>query len=149
MWSHPRVTRFIGGRAFTETETWTKTLRYVGHWALMGFGYWLVEETATKRFVGDVGLADFKRGFGAEYEGLPEMGWALSPECHGKGYATEAVQAALRWAQENLPHERTICFVATDNPASLRVAEKVGYQEIARLEPDGEPLIAFERSNRP
>jgi RimJ/RimL family protein N-acetyltransferase len=54
--------------------------------------------------VGDIGFADFKRDFeGAEkfdLKGLPEMGWVLSPSVHGKGYATEAVSAALAWAED-------------------------------------------------
>ena len=62
MWADPRVTRHIGGRPFTREETWSKVLRYVGHWALLGFGYWVVVEKASGGFVGDVGLADFERG---------------------------------------------------------------------------------------
>jgi hypothetical protein len=36
MWGDADVVRFIGGRAFTEEEVWTRLLRYVGHWATMG-----------------------------------------------------------------------------------------------------------------
>jgi RimJ/RimL family protein N-acetyltransferase len=28
----------------------------------------------------------------------PEAGWVMAPRAHGKGYATEAVRAALAWA---------------------------------------------------
>src|SRR4029077_6257721 len=40
MWADPIVTRHIGGRPFSEEETWARFLRYAGHWSLMGFGYW-------------------------------------------------------------------------------------------------------------
>ena len=36
LWSHPDVTRYIGGRAHTETEVWDRLLKKVGNWALLG-----------------------------------------------------------------------------------------------------------------
>ena len=56
MWGDPAVVRFIGGRPFTPEEVWTRLLRAVGHWPLMGFGYWVVRERAGGRFVGEAGL---------------------------------------------------------------------------------------------
>jgi len=61
MWADPIVTRHIGGRPFTEEETWARFLRYVGHWSVLGFGYWAIEEKDTATFVGELGFADFKR----------------------------------------------------------------------------------------
>ena len=61
MWADPIVTKHIGGRPFTEEESWTRLLRYVGHWALLGFGYWVVEEKITGSFIGEAGFADYKR----------------------------------------------------------------------------------------
>ena len=79
MWADPSVVRHIGGRPFPAEETWTKILRYAGLWALLGFGYWAVEEKASGRYVGDVGLADFKRDVQPSFDGAPEIGWALAP----------------------------------------------------------------------
>ena len=61
MWADPEVTRYIGGKPLTEEESWARLLRYVGHWSLLGFGYWLVEEKMTGNFIGEVGFADYKR----------------------------------------------------------------------------------------
>ena len=61
MWGDPAVARFIGGKPFTREEVWARILRYVGHWTLMGFGFWAIEEKATGDFIGEVGLADFQR----------------------------------------------------------------------------------------
>ena len=47
MWADSEVTRYIGGKPFTEEESWTKFLRYAGHWTLLGFGYWVAEEKTT------------------------------------------------------------------------------------------------------
>jgi RimJ/RimL family protein N-acetyltransferase len=35
LWSDPDVTRYIGGRPFTEEEVWSRLLRYAGHWSLL------------------------------------------------------------------------------------------------------------------
>jgi RimJ/RimL family protein N-acetyltransferase len=61
MWADPNVTRHIMGKPCSEEESWSRMLRYLGHWSLAGYGYWLVEEKATGRFVGEVGFADYKR----------------------------------------------------------------------------------------
>ena len=72
-------------------------MRYRGLWPVLGYGYWAVEETASGRFVGDVGFADFHRVLEPSIRGVPEMGWVLAPEVHGNRYASEAVTAALHW----------------------------------------------------
>lgn len=58
--SNPRVTHFIEN-PHTSEETWSRLLRYAGHWALLGLGYWVIEEKQTGDFVGEVGLANYKR----------------------------------------------------------------------------------------
>lgn len=145
MWADPAVTRYIGGKPASRQETWTKILRYAGLWALLGYGYWALEERASGGFAGELGFADFKRDGGpSSFEGRPEIGWALAPHAHGKGYATEAVQAAVTWADAHFGTLRTVCMVSTANVASIRVAEKCGYREFARTEYGG-PTILFER----
>jgi RimJ/RimL family protein N-acetyltransferase len=129
MWAHPEVTRYIGGKPLTEEESWTKFLRYVGHWSLLGFGYWLVEERATGKCIGEIGFADYKRDLKPSLEGMPEIGWVLSSMAHGKGYATEAVRAAVGWGDARFKSPRTACIIASENLASIRVAVKCGYRE--------------------
>lgn len=146
LWSDPVVTRYIGGRPFTEEETWTRLLRYVGHWALLGFGYWVVTETASGRFVGEVGFADYKRAIEPSLDGTPEIGWVLSPWAFGRGFATEAVRAAVAWGEARFgAAQRTACLIRPDNLASIRVAEKCGYREYARTTYNSQPVILFER----
>ena len=63
LWADPTVVRHIGGRPFTAEETWARVLRYAGLWALVGFGYWVARDRSSGRFVGELGLADFRRAF--------------------------------------------------------------------------------------
>jgi RimJ/RimL family protein N-acetyltransferase len=145
MWGDPEVTRFIGGRAFPKDEVWTKLLRYVGHWSVLGFGFWVLEEKHTGRFVGEVGFADFKRDLQPSIEGIPEVGWVLAPWAQCRGLATEAVRAALGWGASHLPSQRTVCLISPENVASIRVAEKCGYREFHRTTYKNQPTVLFER----
>jgi RimJ/RimL family protein N-acetyltransferase len=145
MWADPRVTRYIGGKPSTEQQSWARLLNYAGHWSLLRFGYWALEEKATGRYVGDVGLADFRRALEPSIRGLPELGWALAPEAHGRGFATEAVGAVAAWGDAHLTGGRIVCIIAPENAASLRVAAKCGFREVARTTYLGEPTILFER----
>jgi|HubBroStandDraft_1064217.scaffolds.fasta_scaffold14134_2 RimJ/RimL family protein N-acetyltransferase len=145
MWADPEVTRYIGGKPLTEEESWARFLRYLGHWTLLGFGYWVAEENATGKFVGEVGFADYKRDLEPSLKGVPEVGWVLASQAHGKGYATEAVRAVVSWGDSYLPSARTACIIAPENVASIRVAVKCGYREFAATSYKGEPTLMFVR----
>ncbi len=145
MWADPIVTRYFG-HAFIEEESWTRFLRYVGHWALLGFGYWVVEEKATGNFVGEIGFADYKRDIQSSVPLAPEIGWVLSSASHGKGYATEAVRAAIAWGDRNF-HSQTSCIIHPENHASIRVAEKCGYREFERTKYKGHSALVFIRAS--
>ncbi len=145
MWGDPDVTRYIGGKPFTREECWSRFLRQSGHWDMMGFGYWVVREKASNRFVGEVGFLDLKREMTPSLEGLPEAGWVLAPWSHGKGFATEAVMAMQDWIVATLDPARTVCMIDEGNVASIGVARKCGYEEFARTTFRGQPVILFER----
>jgi RimJ/RimL family protein N-acetyltransferase len=124
MWADPVVTRHIGGRPLSKEESWSRLLRYVGHWALLGFGSWVVEEKATGSFVGELGFADYKRDVEPSLKDTPEIGWIFAVQFHGKGYATEAVRAAVAWGDAHFGAAPTACIIDPENLASIRVAEK-------------------------
>jgi RimJ/RimL family protein N-acetyltransferase len=74
LWSDPEVTRYIGGKPHTAEECWARLLRYVGHWSLLGFGYWVVEEKAAGEFVGEVGFSLQARDRAAAWSRRSRMG---------------------------------------------------------------------------
>ena len=145
MWSDADVVQYVGGQPLDLEQVWTRLLRYVGHWAVMGFGYWVVREKRTQRFVGEVGFGDFQRVSVPELRGAPEAGWAITPEAQGRGFATEAVEAAHSWIASVHGAARTICMIAPDNDASLRVAKKCGYRSWTQAQYRGEPALLLER----
>jgi RimJ/RimL family protein N-acetyltransferase len=149
LWSHETVVRFIGAKPNTRPQCWSRLLSYRGHWELMGFGYWAVEEKSSGLYIGDVGFADFKREITPSIEGLPELGWALMPSHHGQGLATEAVRAATAWGDQNLSdltgQSRAVCLISPENSMSIRVASKAGFIAYDRTNYADAATILFER----
>lgn len=144
MWGDPDVVRFISGKPATREESWARLMRYAGHWTLLGYGFWVIEEKSSGRFLGEGGFADFKRDMTPGIE-APEQGWALTAAAHGKGYATEAVRAMIAWAEPHFGRRDFACIISPTNTASIRVAEKSGYREVVRTTYKGEPTILLQR----
>jgi len=55
-----------------------------------------------------------------------ELGWALDPSMSGQGFATEAVQEALRLCFEDLQLHRVVAEMFAANEPSRRLAERIG-----------------------
>jgi RimJ/RimL family protein N-acetyltransferase len=145
MWSDSAVTRFISGKPSSREDAWARLLRYAGTWSLLGYGFWVVREKASGRFVGEAGFLNAQRDIVPPFGDRPEVGWALMPWAHGQGYATEAVRAALGWGEARWGWRETVCMIAPGNIPSLRVAEKVGFVETGRSEYKGEAAMLFAR----
>ncbi|WP_027482996.1 GNAT family N-acetyltransferase [Deinococcus pimensis] len=153
LWTDASVTRFIGGRTSTPEDVWSRMLRYAGLWSLLGYGYWAVQDRVTGHFIGEVGLADFRRTLTPNVDVTPEGGWVLSPAAHGRGYATEALRAVLHWSDAHLARPDglptpTFCLIHPDNHASVRVAEKCGFQPIGRVSLGPHDSRLYRRSPR-
>jgi RimJ/RimL family protein N-acetyltransferase len=145
LWADPEVVRYISGAPSTRSEAWGRFQRQVGGWALLGYGAWVVRETASGRFVGEVGFGDFKREIDPPLGDAPEAGWVLAPWSHGQGFASEAVAAAHAWGDARFPGPRTVCIIDPDNAASLNVAAKAGYRIYGRAAYRESEVVLHER----
>ena len=145
LWADADVTRFVGGRPAAPLEVWGRIMTYAGHWALMGFGYWAVIETATGQFIGEVGLAYNRRDMDPPLDNAPESGWAFVPSAHGRGYASEAVRAALAWGDANFPSTDSVCLIDPANQPSIWVAKRCGYRLSREAQYKGSKTLIFER----
>lgn len=145
MHADPVFYRFLGNKPNSDEEVWRRILAQLGHWAMVGYGSWAIEEKATGRYVGTVGFFDFQRDLTPSLKGIPEAGWVLAPHAHGRGYASQALQAALTWADAHLPVDRITCIIDPDNTASLRLAQKFDFQEFARTTYHDSAIVLLER----
>lgn len=147
MWADPDVVRFIGGKPFDREMSWSRFTRQAGVWQLMGFGFFAIEEKATGLLAGEGGFHDMRRDMTPSIEGTLEAGWALAPNVQGWGYATEAMTAAIAWAETAFPGRRMTCIIDPDNQPSIRVARRLGFIEMARSHYRASPVTLFERQS--
>ena len=99
---------------------WRGICTMTGAWTIRGFSMFSVIEKATGRWVGRLGPW--------EPEGWPgtEVGWGLSRDVWGRGYATEGAIAAIDWAFDTLGWDEVIHTIEPANVASQKVAERLG-----------------------
>jgi RimJ/RimL family protein N-acetyltransferase len=69
--------------------------------------------------------------------GEAELGYMLLPEAWGCGYAAEACAAALGWCADALPGEPVVLCTQAANDRAMRLAAKLGFTEVERLEEYG------------
>ena len=143
--AHPVTVEHFGGQPMGREETWRRLLMSSGLWPTFGYGYWAVERKEDGVLVGQVGLADFKREMVPSIEGAPEAGWIFAPDAHGQGYASEAVAAALEWADRTLEAPEIRAVISHANAPSIRVAEKNGFTSREEATYKGEPILLFRR----
>jgi RimJ/RimL family protein N-acetyltransferase len=123
MLADPASARFITSDGKPVTDMffgWRNAAILAGHWALHGFGMFVVEEKQTGRFVGRVGPWS-----PAGWPGF-EVGWGIAGGFRGKGYAVEAARASIDWAFANFEIDRIIHCIDRENVASQGVARRLG-----------------------
>ena len=99
--------------------------RFRRQWREEGFSHWAVEELASGRLIGRIGLLrqrDWTLG------GDPvEVGWSLDQAWWGRGLATEGGRASVECWSEHLPDDRRlISITAPANRRSRAVMERLG-----------------------
>ncbi|MEM8993510.1 MAG: GNAT family N-acetyltransferase [Acidobacteriota bacterium] len=138
MYADPRFVRFLGGAPLSSAEVWENIAVILGHWHLLGYGLWAVESSETGELVGRAGLLNLP--------GWPdvEVCWALGPRFWGRGYATEAAAAAVRWAFDEARIPRLVSLIHPDNKASEAVALRLGERLHGSITFKGRRIRVFE-----
>ena len=80
----------------------------------------------TLTYVGSVGVLNYKRDLDPPFD-APELGWGVTSEFQGQGFAREGLEAVLTYVDTVLAEPRTVCMISPDNAPSLKLAERVGY----------------------
>ena len=122
--SHPKVQTALHLPAHTGgPEAFQALVVGAGLWEIAGFGQWALEERSTGRFVGRAGL--YVRAE-PDWPGV-EVGWALDPSWWGRGYATEAGEAAVRFGFDDVGVDSLVSVILPENEASSAVARRLGF----------------------
>ena len=112
-------TAFIGGPK-DAMQVWDGFLQQIGHWALRGYGWWVIEDRATGVVAGRTGV-----GFDPDVP-EPELGWHIFDGYEGQGYAFEAALAARRHAQTVVGLGPLMSMIDPANIRSLALAKRLG-----------------------
>ncbi len=129
----PRA-RFVGGASDGRLEAWRVLMAGIGHWAIRGYGYWTVEETATGALAGRIGVIRYFN------QTEPELAWHLFDGFEGKGFATEAAAAARADYHARISPAPLYSWIHPDNTRSVAVARRLGARIESRTDHDGEPV---------
>jgi len=144
-WQNADVVRFITGEPIPREQSWRRLLGTAGHWHLLGFGFFAIEEKATGRVVGEAGFQEMRRDLRPSIEGTLEAGWGILPACQGKGYAKEALGAAFAWSERVHPAYDYSCIISPENRPSLGLASKLGFVPAAETSYLGKPILVLRR----
>lgn len=115
-----RTVRYLGSKPMNRAEAWRSMALAMGHWAIRGYGFFSLERKEDGAWVGRVGP------WNPEGWPAPEVGWTLSPDHWGHGYATEAALASLAYARDVLGWRSVVHVIMDGNEASVAVAERIG-----------------------
>jgi RimJ/RimL family protein N-acetyltransferase len=127
----PETTRYLLSGPRSYVQCMARIAKYVddpfagpGDWATFA-----VERAGRPGLVGELALkwspgGQSESGNGSERVG--EIGWTLAPEAQGYGYATEAAQAVLDLAIDELGFHRVEARLDARNRASAAICERLG-----------------------
>ena len=145
-WQNTEVVRFISGTPVPREQSWKRLLGTAGHWQLLGFGFFAIEEKDSGRFIGEAGFHEMRRDLRPSIEGTLETGWGILPAYQGKGYATEAIRTAMTWAEVAFPSLDYSCIINPENRISMHLAARLGFAEDTMTAYLGKPVMILRKA---
>jgi RimJ/RimL family protein N-acetyltransferase len=121
------ATKFVGG-VQPRPLAWRAFMTMCGCWHMTGIAMFSVLEKSSGKWVGRMGPW-YPEGWPE-----PEVGWGVSREHWGKGYATEGGAAAIDYAFDVLGWKAVIHCIDENNIASQEVAKRLGATNLRRVQ---------------
>jgi [ribosomal protein S5]-alanine N-acetyltransferase len=139
----PDITRYTGD-PIRDTNHALEILETVilPQYALYNHGRWAVLVKPELEFIGWCGLKTRP-----ERDNEIDLGYRFFKRSWGKGYATEAAFACLKYGFQKLGLHRIVGRAMPDNIASIRVLEKCGMQYVCDEIVDDHPAKTYEAFN--
>ncbi|MEH6487523.1 GNAT family N-acetyltransferase [Hyphomonas oceanitis] len=135
----PGVTRFVIGPWADPIAHRDFLLANIHKTYRSPFGYWMIENPAAPEpRLGWVMAIE-------EDDGSVELGWRLRPAAWGQGVATEAAQLLLESITKADAGRKCVALIQPGNGASIRVAQKLGFESTGREIRDGVGHLVFAR----
>lgn len=147
--SDPVAMEFIDEPTDKPADAQAAIERWLGRWEADGLGFFAVDRREDGVMIGRIGLlvwdtTTWETSTLSESgeRGQVELGWSLAQAHWGRGYATEAAQAARAWAYEQ-GVASLISLIHPDNVRSIRVAEKLDAAPTDTIQAGGKPAVIW------
>jgi RimJ/RimL family protein N-acetyltransferase len=135
--SRPEVWRYDPGRPRSHADTQGMLNQWISDAQRDGFGRYAVVLRETGEVIGYSGLQWLLLDHGIYKSPEVELFYALAPEFWGQGYITEAAQAIIHFAFDDVKLRRVVSTAIGPNARSMSVMRRVGMQVITDpFEPD-------------
>ena len=109
-------------------EAWAEFTQCVSGWMLRGVGYFAIVKGDTGAILGFVGLG---MEFGDQEH---ELGYFLTEDAEGFGYATEAAEAVRDFGLGQMELPSLVSYIDLPNTQAAAVAERLGAKRDANAE---------------
>lgn len=137
--SDPDVMRYLGDIQ-TRADVETSIERVQARWEKSGYSWWTIFLKDTDTMIGSACLQNL-----AHKDDAPlEIGWRLKTAHHGKGYATEAGQAAMDFGFNTIGVDYLCAVTNPDNLASQKVMQRLGMHYVGIQTHYDEPCVYYE-----
>lgn len=113
---------FPSTSSYNETKAFVKRMQWL--FEKVNFCYFATVELETNTFIGFIGFAI--PSYEAAFMPCIDMGWRLSSDCWGKGYATEGALRCLAYGFKELKLSNIKAVAPLVNQKSIKIMEKVG-----------------------
>lgn len=134
----PRAFGLLLGGVRTRARATTELASDIAFWGRHQVGMWTVREHVTHRMVGITGIMSRPDGRGMS------LRFALAPNEWGRGYASEAAGAALRFAHDRADLPRVIAVARSTNMASREVLGAIGMRRCGEFHQNDHRMLMFE-----
>lgn len=124
----PDVMKYIGaGNPVSREELEPTYLSgYIEYWRKHGFGRFAVIHKERDELIGYCGLRVFSYSGLMLFDDTPEIVFLLKKAFWGKGLATEAARACLKYGFEHLKFALIVGMTRSENISARRVLERIG-----------------------
>ncbi len=112
----------------SEFESRRAIRQFTRHWQECAFGEWAVEEKASGKLIGQIGLRHHPDWIADTAK--VEIGWLLARHAWGHGFATEGAKASLAFAFEHVRLKRIVSITRSDNLRSRHVMRRIGLSPV-------------------
>jgi ribosomal-protein-alanine N-acetyltransferase len=115
-----KYTCLLRQQTLSDIESW---LSHYKHYQKYGYGLWALEDLHTKSLIGLCGLRVRK-----DLNNQTDISYRIHPAFRGKGVATAAIDATVRYGFEELKLRHILAQIHRGNKASLHLLEKRGFK---------------------